>query len=93
MRAAVLRQTRTRQSLGPTERVSPETALALFLPGFERSAQPEEARTPALSAGAPADLCLLALPWREARLELSSENVAATWRAGRLIYRRPDRAA
>ncbi len=92
MRAAVRRQTRSGRSLGPSERVSPETALALFLPGFERSAQPGPPRTPELRAGAPADLCLLTRPWSEARLELSSENVAATWRAGRLIYRKPDSA-
>lgn len=92
MRAAVLRQTRSGKSLGPAERVSPETALALFLPGFERSVQPDKPQTPVLSVGAPADLCLLTRSWLEARLELSSENVAATWRAGRLIYRRPDHA-
>ena len=90
MRAAVWRETRSGRCLGPGERVSPETALALFLPGFERAHRPEIPRAPALRAGAPADLCLLARPWRDARLELSSEHVVATWCAGRLSYRAVD---
>jgi predicted amidohydrolase YtcJ len=39
-----------------------------------------------VSAGSPADLCLLAVPWTEARTELSHHLVRATIRAGRIVY-------
>ncbi len=86
MRAAVDRRTPSGETLGSEERVSPETALALFQPAFARDAQPARATAPALHVGGPADLCLLAVPWRRARLDLSSDHVAATLRRGALIF-------
>ncbi|MEE9282342.1 MAG: amidohydrolase family protein [Myxococcota bacterium] len=84
MRAAVERRTASGLCLGARERLEPERALALFtsppeLPG----AAPRR-----VAPGSPADLCLLDRPWTSARRELSSEHVAATLRAGRVIFRR-----
>jgi predicted amidohydrolase YtcJ len=80
--AAVSRRTTLGHSIGSNERLTPERALGLFLghptdPGGA-------ART--VSAGAPADLCLLAAPWATARVELSSQLVRATIRAGRVVH-------
>jgi predicted amidohydrolase YtcJ len=77
MRAAVDRRTPSGRMLGPDERVSPETALSLFLD-----------TSPAFGPGVRADLCLLTVPWSDARHDLSSDLVAATIRRGQLIYRR-----
>jgi predicted amidohydrolase YtcJ len=83
MRAAVDRRTRAGQRLGPEEAVSPERALALFTsPADAPGAAPR-----ALAPGAPADLCLLDRPWREARRHLSGEAVVATLCGGRLTWR------
>lgn len=82
MRTAVERRTRGGAPLGPSEALSPERALALFTTPLETpSAAPR-----ALAPGAPADLCLLHLPWREARAQLSRELVAATWIGGRVAW-------
>jgi predicted amidohydrolase YtcJ len=81
MAAAVERRTDGGRLLGAGERVSPEQALALFSGDLERPSQPL-----AVAAGAPADLCVLALPWEEARHQLSHQLVAATIRAGDLIH-------
>ena len=86
MRAAVERRTPSGDTLGPAERVSPETALALFLPEFARAPQPTDEAAPAIRVGEAADLCLLTVPWSRARLDLSSEHVAATLRGGTLIF-------
>lgn len=86
MRAAVERRTPQGNTLGPEECVSPETALALFLSAFSRTARPADETAPSVEVGGPADLCLLGVPWRQARLDLSSEHVIATLRSGRLIH-------
>jgi predicted amidohydrolase YtcJ len=82
MSAAVTRRTALGHQIGRGERLTPERALNLFLghptdPGGS-------VRT--VAAGSPADLCLLALPWREARTELGRHLVRATIRAGRIVY-------
>ena len=82
MRAAVERRTEAGAVLGEEESLRPERALALFTtPPEEPGGAPRR-----VEVGAPADLCLLALPWSEAREELSSEHVAATLRNGELTW-------
>jgi predicted amidohydrolase YtcJ len=83
MAAAVTRRTDQGTVLGPCERVSPEQALALFTGALGAPWRPL-----GVVPGSPADLCLLAVPWRQARSQLSSDLVTATVRAGRLIFRR-----
>lgn len=82
MRAAVLRQTGAGVVVGAKERLTPERALALFTtPHLDPGGEP---RT--VTPGAPADLCLLNLPWHEARLRLDPGDVAATWVAGKRSF-------
>jgi predicted amidohydrolase YtcJ len=85
MAAAVARRTDRGTVLGPAERVSPEQALALFTGALGAPGRPL-----GIHPGSPADLCLLAVPWQEARTQLSSRLVTATVRAGRLIYHRDE---
>jgi len=85
MAAAVSRRTRRGQMLGPGEALSPEEALDLFL------ADPVElGRIRKIEVGAPADLTLLAKPWRAARERLSADLVKASLIGGRLVYNRVD---
>jgi predicted amidohydrolase YtcJ len=86
MRAAVERRTPEGEILSPRERVSPESALALFLPRFSRATRSGPPAPPSIEIGAVADLCLLRIPWRRARLELSSEFVLATLVDGRVVF-------
>jgi predicted amidohydrolase YtcJ len=82
MRAAVERRTPAGAVLGEAERLTPDQALALFTsPLHAPGAAPRR-----IAVGEPADLCLLDRSWREAREALSSERVAATLRAGGLIW-------
>jgi predicted amidohydrolase YtcJ len=84
MRAAVSRRTPGGATFGEHESLTPERALGLFLgPLADPGGAPRR-----VTAGAPADLCLLDRPWSQAREELSSEGVRATWRAGRLVHER-----
>jgi predicted amidohydrolase YtcJ len=86
MRAAVERRAESGAPLGEDEAVTPERALALFTtPLAEPGGAPLR-----IEPGAPADLCLLRAPWREARTQLPSELVAATLVAGRIVWRAPD---
>ncbi len=82
MRAAVERRTRSGKVVAPTEALTPEQALSLFL------SRPETPGiNPAkLGIGDRADLCLLDAPWREVRDDLSSAHVKASWVSGALIY-------
>jgi predicted amidohydrolase YtcJ len=82
IRAAVSRRTRAGATLGEGERLTPERALGLFLGPLRDPGGPPRR----VVLGAPADLCLLDRPWRDAREELSIERVRATWRAGRLLW-------
>lgn len=82
MRAAVQRKTRSGVVVGGEERLTPERALALFTTPFS-----EPGGVPrTIAGGSPADLCLLTLPWREARLRLHAGDVAATWKAGKRSF-------
>lgn len=84
MRAAVERTTEAGYLLGESEKLTPEEALALFT----SPADAPGGRPRVIDLGLPADLCLLASPWQEARKRLTSGEVAATIRDGQLIYRR-----
>lgn len=83
MRDAVQRRTPRGAVLDAAETLTPEQALALFL------GHPDHPGGPArrIATGASADLCLLDRPWRQARCDLASARVLATWKAGDIIYR------
>ncbi|MFD4196839.1 amidohydrolase family protein [Amycolatopsis thermoflava] len=67
------------RKLGPAERVSPRRALDGYLaPLSDPGGAPRR-----VTAGAPADLCLLSVPLREALTCPDSGFVAATWCRGR----------
>jgi predicted amidohydrolase YtcJ len=82
MRAAVARRTAAGEVMGREEALTPEQALRLFLSAPGEPGVGEIT----LTAGTPADLCLLHVPWEIARNDLRSEQVRATWRAGQQIY-------
>lgn len=84
MQAAVDRRTFDGHVMGVAESLDPERALALFT----TSADDPGGMPRTIVRGVPADLCLLDRPWRRARDELSSARVAATFVAGRCIWRR-----
>jgi predicted amidohydrolase YtcJ len=73
MRAAVDRRTPSGELFGPAERVSPTTALTLFLGAPGKPARP---RT--LVAGQPGDLCVLTAPPATVLAELDAGLVGAT---------------
>jgi len=81
MRAAVERRSAGGISLGPAESLTPERALALFTAAPESPAGPSRK----VAVGAPADLCVLRIPWSVARRQLAREFVAAVVIAGRLV--------
>jgi predicted amidohydrolase YtcJ len=81
MRAAVDRSTLAGASLGAAEAVSAQRALELFLGDWGDPGGPPRR----VAVGAPADLCLLAVPLRTALDRLSADDVVATWRAGTRI--------
>lgn len=81
MRAAVHRRTSSGALLGPDERITAATALALFTgdrPGFPQQ----------MGAGARGDLCILAAPPADVLAELDAGAVAATVIAGEVVYAR-----
>ncbi len=81
-KAAVLRETQSGVVVGEGEKLTPERALALLTtPHLDPGGAP---RT--IGIGAPADLCLLGLPWREARLRLDGCDVVGTWIAGKRSF-------
>jgi predicted amidohydrolase YtcJ len=85
MAAAVSRRTQDGATLGAGEALTPEQALDLYL--RDPVALDRRRR---VAIGAPADLCLLARGWGEARTMLSSALVRATFVAGRRIDDRVD---
>lgn len=86
MQAAVDRKSAAGAVLGAQEGVDPEAALALFTtPARAPGGTPRR-----IEPGEPADLCLLHAPWSRARDQLSSDLVAATIRAGRVLRLDPD---
>jgi predicted amidohydrolase YtcJ len=85
IRAAVNRRTSEGYSLGPAEAVSPEAALAMFTSPLHTPGTPAGP----LAVGDPADLCLLALPWQQARAELTADLVRCTLVGGRIVLPPP----
>jgi len=85
--AAAVRRTPSGHVLGADERLEARRALDLFLGSADAPGGPPRRIAP----GAPADLCLLAVPLDEALEAPSAAFVAATIRAGRLTTptRRP----
>ena len=82
MRAAVNRRSAGGLVLGCAEGLSPEAALALFTTPLDQPGGPARRVT----VGAAADLCLLDRPWAAARSALSSDQVRATLREGRMLW-------
>ena len=81
MRAATTRATQAGAIIGPDEALSAQQALALYL-----TDPADLSRQRTIEPGAPADLCLLARPWAQAREALTSAGVRATIAAGRIIF-------
>lgn len=82
MAAAVDRKTAAGSVIGPGEAISPERALALFTtPPDDPGGLPRR-----IAPGAPADLCLLARPWAQARDRLAADSVRYTFCAGEVVY-------
>ncbi len=84
MHAAVTRRTSSGALIGSSEALSPKRALALFSTDAQDPGGPPRRIAP----GSRADLCLLDRPWREAQRDLSAVRVQATFKAGRMIWRR-----
>ena len=80
--AAAERRTRGGLTLGPDERLSPERALGLYLGAQDAPGGPPRR----LEAGAPADLCLLRAPLRDALAAPAASLVAATIVGGKVVY-------
>jgi len=83
MQAAVDRRSAGGTVLGPAESLSPERALALFTSPSHAPGGPPRQIVP----GARADLCLLRVPWKQARDHLDSGDVVATVRGGAILPR------
>jgi len=79
----VERRTRSGAPFGAEEAITPERALALFTTPLVSPGDAPRRVEP----GTPADLCLLRAPWREVRMHLDRELVAATLIAGRVVWR------
>jgi predicted amidohydrolase YtcJ len=78
MAASVSRRTRDGVAIGADEALTPERALAMFTTPLDApGGSPRR-----IERGVPADLCLLDVPWRDARSALSSERVVSTWCRG-----------
>ncbi|CAB1369293.1 amidohydrolase family protein [Denitratisoma oestradiolicum] len=82
MEAAVCRRTAAGLSLGTEEALNPEQTLALFTGTADNPGGPSRP----IEIGAPADLCLLDRPWRNARPRLGAVVVRGTWRQGRRLW-------
>ncbi len=81
MQAAVDRRTAAGARLGPEEGLTPETALACWTGTATAPGGPPRRVAP----GHPADLCLLHVPWLEARRRLTADYVAATVVGGAVV--------
>jgi len=85
MQAAVDRRSAAGVALDAAEGLSPERALALFTtPADAPGGAPRR-----VAPGAPADLCLLDRPWKQARNRLEAAGVAASWIGGANLHRQP----
>ena len=83
MAAAVHRTSINGVELGIDENVNPETALEGFLGSLEHPFTPRH-----IAPGERADLCLMDVPWRDLRNDLSSSHVKLTIANGRVVYDR-----
>jgi predicted amidohydrolase YtcJ len=81
MDAATKRTTVTGNPLNDAECISPEAALRGFLGELDC---PTAIRT--IRPGAPADCCLLDVPWQVLRGDLSCGHVSTTILDGELVY-------
>lgn len=81
MRAAVHRTTESGTVLGAGERIPPGAALRLFL-----ACPADPARMRSVVPGQPGDLCVLAIPPRDALAELASDMVTATVIGGEVAH-------
>jgi len=64
------------------EAISPEMALELYT----KPASDAGASSRRVKVGEKADLCLLDMPWGQARIDLSAVKVKATWIDGKKVY-------
>jgi predicted amidohydrolase YtcJ len=80
IRAATTRTTAAGEIIGRNEALTPEQAIAGYLTSPDAPGGPPRQ----ISTGAPADLCLLAEPWHQARDTLSG-RVALTIVDGRIV--------
>jgi len=83
MAAAVSRCTASGVVIGPEECLSPEQAVSLYL---AEGADPRRLRS--VTAGGPADLCLLDRSWAQARRRLDAALVRLTIGEGTVLYER-----
>jgi predicted amidohydrolase YtcJ len=79
--AAVERRTGGGHALGVDEAVDPHVALGLYL---GRPPAPGDART--VDVGAPADLCVLTVPWRAVSHAPAEVSVRHTFISGALVH-------
>lgn len=82
MAAAIRRRTRDGRPIGAAERVTPQTALGLYLGAASDPGGPRRR----IVQGAPADLCLLRAPIAEALAEPDAGLVRATFVGGRMVF-------
>ncbi len=88
MQAALDRRTAAGVSLGESEALDPERALALFTtPGEAPGGTPRR-----IAVAEAADLCLLDRSWSRARDALDGAHVVATWVGGKLVWHRESNA-
>jgi predicted amidohydrolase YtcJ len=87
MTAAVSRATPSGAQIGSSEALTPEQALDLYL-----RAPAALDRRRVIETGMTADLCLLDRNWQQARGDLASVAVRATWIDGRLIHNGVDQS-
>ena len=83
MRGACERRTPGGEILGEMERLSPESALGMYLGRLDAPAVPRK-----VEVGEPADFCLLDDAWDVVRDDLNSARVVNTWVDGRLAFSR-----
>jgi predicted amidohydrolase YtcJ len=82
--AAVDRRTRAGHVLGGSERVDPGVALDLYLGRADAPASPR-----VVAEGQPADLCVLAVPWRDLETIEAAPPVRCTLVGGEPIHHAP----
>jgi len=86
MQSAVDRRTSAGNKLNVEEALTPEEAFAMFT----KDGLLGEAKIPVLAPGDVADICVLDVPWRQARKDFVSVRVGATIRAGVMRWRSPE---